>query len=146
MMKAPATTFSYYSSFVHGADSFTVELGQVKPFGENDMTRFEKTKQTLIALISQKCVEYKEFNAEDFELFSVYRTINRTQEKFSFPFSDDAENFTGFAKGELLASDGDEQFFADVEGEAIIFPNADVALGQRALLTVIPMSVDDNFV
>ncbi|MGO2478562.1 MAG: succinylglutamate desuccinylase/aspartoacylase domain-containing protein, partial [Pseudoalteromonas sp.] len=52
----------------------------------------------------------------------------------------------GFAKGELLATDGDTQYFAEVEGEAIIFPNADVALGQRALLTVIPLSVDKNFV
>ena len=63
MMKSPATTFSYYSSFVHGADSFTVELGQVKPFGQNDMARFEKTKQTLTALISQNEVKYPDFNA-----------------------------------------------------------------------------------
>ncbi|ETJ47295.1 succinylglutamate desuccinylase [Pseudoalteromonas agarivorans] len=146
MMKSPATTFSYYSSFVHGADSFTVELGQVKPFGENDMARFAKTKQTLTALISQKDVQYPQFNAIDFELFAVHRTINRTQQDFSFPFSDDAENFTGFAKGELLATDGDTPYYADVEGEAIIFPNAHVALGQRALLTVIPMQVDSNFV
>ncbi|WP_096739583.1 succinylglutamate desuccinylase [Pseudoalteromonas atlantica] len=146
MMKSPATTFSYYSSFVHGADSFTVELGQVKPFGENDMVRFAKTKQTLTALISQKEVQYPQFNASDFELFAVHRTINRTQQDFSFPFSDDAENFTGFAKGELLATDGDTPYYADVEGEAIIFPNAHVALGQRALLTVIPMQVDSNFV
>ena len=146
MMKSPATTFSYYSSFVHGADSFTVELGQVKPFGENDMARFAKTKQTLTALISQKEVQYHQFNASDFELFAVHRTINRTQQDFSFPFSDDAENFTGFAKGELLATDGDTPYYADVEGEAIIFPNAHVALGQRALLTVIPMQVDSNFV
>lgn len=146
MMKSPATTFSYYSSFVHGADSFTVELGQVKPFGENDMARFAKTKQTLTALISQKEVQYPQFNSSDFELFAVHRTINRTQQDFSFPFSDDAENFTGFAKGELLATDGDTPYYADVEGEAIIFPNAHVALGQRALLTVIPMQVDSNFV
>ncbi|MDC9520737.1 succinylglutamate desuccinylase [Pseudoalteromonas sp. Angola-31] len=146
MMKSPATTFSYYSSFVHGADSFTVELGQVKPFGENDMARFAKTKQTLTALISQKEVQYPQFNASDIELFAVHRTINRTQQDFSFPFSDDAENFTGFAKGELLATDGDTPYYADVEGEAIIFPNAHVALGQRALLTVIPMQVDSNFV
>lgn len=146
MMKSPATTFSYYSSFRHGADSFTVELGQVKPFGQNDMARFEKTKQTLTALISQNEVKYPEFNANDFELFAVHRTINRTQHDFSFPFSDDAENFTGFAKGELLATDGDTAIYADVEGEAIIFPNASVALGQRALLTVIPMDIDSNFI
>jgi succinylglutamate desuccinylase len=76
----------------------------------------------------------------------VHRTINRTQNSFSFPFSDDAENFTGFAKGDLLATDGDTPVYADVEGEAIIFPNASVAIGQRALLTVIPMKTDSNFV
>ncbi|MCQ8876799.1 succinylglutamate desuccinylase [Pseudoalteromonas shioyasakiensis] len=145
MMKSAATTFSYYSSYVHGADSFTVELGQVKPFGENDMTKFAKTKETLIALITQNDVQYKEFNADDFELFSVHRSINRTQQDFSFPFPDDAVNFTGFAKGELLATDGQTCYYADVEGEAIIFPNADVAIGQRALLTVVPLEINDNF-
>ncbi|MBE0378895.1 succinylglutamate desuccinylase [Pseudoalteromonas prydzensis] len=146
MMKSAATTFSYYSSFVHDADSFTVELGQVKPFGENDMSRFAKTRDTLTALISQKEVSYKEFNANDFELFAVHRSINRTAQNFSFPFSDDAENFTGFSKGELLATDGETCYYADVEGEAIIFPNADVALGQRALLTVIPLQLTDNII
>jgi succinylglutamate desuccinylase len=146
MMKSAATTFSYYSSFVHGADSFTIELGQVKPFGENDMARFAKTKQTLTALISQSEVKYPKFNADDFELFSVHRTINRTAQNFSFPFSDDAENFTGFAKGELLAMDGDTAIHAEIDGEAIIFPNANVAIGQRALLTVVPMQIDDNFI
>ncbi len=146
MMKSAATTFSYYSSYVHGADSFTVELGQVKPFGQNDMSRFLQTKQTLTALISQESVEYKKFDANDFELFSVHRSINRTEEAFSFPFSDDAVNFTGFAKGELLATDGQTCYYADVDGEAIIFPNADVALGQRALLTVVPLEINKNFI
>ena len=146
MMAAPATTFSYFSSNEFGADTFTIELGQVKPFGQNDMERFEKTKQTLIALISQKEVSYKKFDASDFELFEVYRTINRTKEDFSFSFSDSAVNFTGFAKGELLAKDGEKSYFAEVEGEAIIFPNAKVALGQRALLTVIPMQINENFI
>ncbi|ATD06503.1 succinylglutamate desuccinylase [Pseudoalteromonas piscicida] len=146
MMRSAATTFSYFSSYQFGADAFTIELGQVKPFGENNMASFAKTKETLKALISQEKVEYKEFNADEFELFTVHRTINRTQAEFSFPFADSAENFTGFAKGELLATDGDKQYFAEVEGEAIIFPNANVALGQRALLTVVPLEVNENFI
>ncbi|CAH9060671.1 Succinylglutamate desuccinylase [Pseudoalteromonas holothuriae] len=146
MMRSAATTFSYFSSNQFAADAFTIELGQVKPFGENDMSRFTKTKNTLTALISQASIKYKNFNSSDFELFQVHRTINRTQQSFSFPFSDSAENFTGFAQGELLASDGDTKYLAEVEGEAIIFPNAKVALGQRALLTVIPMEVDERFV
>ncbi|TMO72936.1 succinylglutamate desuccinylase [Pseudoalteromonas aurantia] len=145
-MRAAATTFSYFSSFVFGADAFTVELGQVKPFGENDMSRFAQTKATLSALISQERVEYKQFNANDFELFQVHRTINRTQELFTFPFPESAVNFTGFNEGELLATDGEVEYFAEVDGEAIIFPNANVALGQRALLTVIPMEVNDKFI
>lgn len=146
MMKSPATTFSYFSSSTFGADAFTIELGKVRPFGENDMTRFEKAKQTLTDLITKKSMSYPLFNFDDFELFDVYRTINRTKEDFSFPFSDSAANFTGFAKGELLAKDGDTHFYADVEGEAIIFPNANVALGQRALLTVIPLQNKSDFV
>ena len=68
-------------------------------------------------------------------MFEVHRAINRTQEAFSFSFGEDVENFTGFSKGALLAHDGETQYFAEVEGEAVIFPNANVALGQRAVLT-----------
>jgi succinylglutamate desuccinylase len=146
MMKSSSTTFSYYSSFVHGADAFTIELGQVKPFGENDLSRFKQTKSTLSALIGQSEITYKPFDPADYEVFTVHRTINRTQEVFSFPFSDEAENFTGFSVGELLAKDGDFAYYANVEGEAIIFPNANVAIGQRALLTVIPMEINEQFV
>lgn len=146
MMKSPATTFSYFSSSMFNADAFTIELGKVRPFGENDMSRFEKAKNTLTQLISKETIVFPEFNFADFELFEVHRTINRTQEDFRFPFSDSAANFTGFAKGELLATDGDTDYFAEVDGEAIIFPNAKVALGQRALLTVIPLQNKTDFV
>ncbi|MEO2279485.1 succinylglutamate desuccinylase [Pseudoalteromonas pernae] len=146
LMAEPASTFSYFSSFTFGADAFTVELGKVRPFGENDMARFAQAKQTLIALITQDEVVYPELNESDVELFSVYRTINRTNENFSFTFADNVPNFTGFAKGELLGQDGGQEIRAEVEGEAIIFPNANVAIGQRALLTVIPTKLTDDFV
>lgn len=146
LMASPATTFSYFSSRHFGADAFTVELGKVKAFGDNDMSRFAATKATLTELISQETPNYSNFNASEMELFQVHRTINRTEEAFSFPFSDDAPNFTGFAKGELLATDGETTYFAEQDGEAIIFPNAKVALGQRALLTVVPTQIDEQFI
>lgn len=146
MMKSAATTFSYFSSNEFNAHAFTIELGKVKPFGENNVASFAATKSTLTQLITQRSVEYPAFDFADFELFEVYRSINRTQEAFSFPFPDDEVNFTGFAKGALLATDGDTQYHAEVEGEAIIFPNAQVAFGQRALLTVIPLTNQTDFV
>ena len=41
LSESPTTTFSYFSSNEFGADAFTVELGKVRPFGENDMSRFQ---------------------------------------------------------------------------------------------------------
>ncbi|WP_462171548.1 succinylglutamate desuccinylase [Pseudoalteromonas xiamenensis] len=146
MMQSPATTFSYFSSNEFGADAFTVELGQVQPFGQNDMTRFDDAKVTLEALIIQDEIDYSEFNASDYEVFNVHRTINRTQDDFTLAFADDVVNFESFNKGELLATDGENQIFAEVDGEAIIFPNASVAIGQRAILTVLPMAIDERFV
>ena len=58
-------------------------------------------------------------------------------EDFELNFADDVANFTSFDKGDLLARDGDENLYAQHDGEHIIFPNAKVALGQRALLTVV---------
>ncbi|SFC79527.1 succinylglutamate desuccinylase [Pseudoalteromonas denitrificans] len=139
MMKSAATTFSYFASNELGADAFTIELGQVRPFGENNMASFDKVKNTLTALLTLEELVLPEYKSENFELFEVYRAINRTKEDFSFSFSDDVENFTGFEKGALMATDGDKHYVAEVDGEAIIFPNAQVALGQRALLTVIPL-------
>jgi succinylglutamate desuccinylase len=138
---SPTTTFSYFSSNEFGADAFTVELGKVKPFGENDMSQFQKLKDTLTAFISGKDLVLKPFNENDFSIFEIYQTINRYGEKFVLNFADDVDNFTDFPLGHVLATDDDVEIRVKKEGEAIIFPNADVAIGQRALLTVIPTTI-----
>lgn len=144
LMNKPATTFSYFSSHSFGADSFTIELGMVRPFGENDMSKFAATEQTFAALISGEPLPTKPFDVKDFDFFDVYRTVDRLTEDFSLNFADDTVNFTDFPVGYVLADDSGEKHVVDVEGEAIVFPNAKVAVGQRALLTVIPMDVVGN--
>lgn len=146
LMAEPATTFSYFSSYTFDADTFTVELGKVRPFGENDMSRFAKADSTLRALVGQQEVTYPELDQQTLELFEVYRTINRNEEDFSFTFADDVPNFTGFEKGHVLGHEAGKEITAQVDGEAIIFPNAKVAIGQRALLTVIPTKLDKSFI
>ncbi len=139
---SPTTTFSYFSSNEFGADAFTVELGKVKPFGENDMSSFAGVKNTLTQFISGQELNLKPYNAADFNIFEIDQTINRTHQNFVLHFSDDAENFTDFPLGYVLATDGDIEHTVHTEGEAIIFPNANVAIGQRALLTVKPTTID----
>ena len=141
LSNAPTTTFSYFSAHQFGADAFTVELGKVKPFGENDMSQFAQVKSTLENFISGQDLDYALYNENDFNIFVISQIVNRTEENFSLNFDDDVENFTDFPLDYVLAFDGDTEIKVKEHGEAIIFPNAQVSIGQRALLTVIPTTL-----
>jgi len=135
------TTFSYFSSNEFGAHAFTVELGKVKAFGENDMENFSGVKTSLTNLVSGQALDLKEYNKADFSFFEIDQIIDRQHEDFQLHFADDVENFTDFPVGTVIAKDGTQEIKTTKQGEAIIFPNANVAIGQRALLTVIPVEV-----
>jgi len=139
---SPTTTFSYFSSNEFGAHAFTVELGKVKPFGENDISNFAGVTASLTALVSGQPLNLAEYNKSDFSFFEIDQIIDRHHQDFKLHFADDVENFTDFPLGTVIATDGELEIKTQKEGEAIIFPNANVAIGQRALLTVIPVEVD----
>ncbi len=141
LSQSPTGTFSYYSSYFHNAHSFTVELGKVMPFGQNDRHKFKDVKSNLQKLISD--TEILESDAYHFDrskslIYKVNQVINKTQDDFKLHFSDDIANFTEFAKGDMFASETGVVYLAEHDREAIVFPNADVEIGQRALLTVVP--------
>lgn len=138
LSQSPTTTFSYYSSRNHDAHAFTVELGKVMPFGQNDMRKFVDLKRSLTCLISEKAPIFADYADCPIEIYTVNQVINKHYDDFSLHFEDDTVNFESFKKGEVLASETGTQYIAQHEGEAIVFPNAKVAIGQRALLTVIP--------
>lgn len=138
LSESPTTTFSYFSARQFNADAFTVELGKVRPFGENDMTRFEAARQTLTQLATEDDIDLSGFDESGFYIYRVNQIINRTKENFRLNFADDVPNFTDYEKGTVLAEEEGVQYIAEQNGEAIVFPNANVALGQRALLTVVP--------
>lgn len=142
LSESPTTTFSYFSSHRFGAHAFTVELGKVRPFGQNDMSRFEQARRMLESLIKEQELSLAPFEEEAFLLYRVNQIINKTKEDFRLNFADDVPNFTDYPAGTLLAEESGRAYHAEVEGEAIVFPNANVALGQRALLTVVPTRLE----
>lgn len=144
LSNSPTTTFSYFSSQQFGADAFTIELGKVQPFGKNDMTQFIQVADTLTKLVSGQDLALKPYNEDDFHIFTVAQVINREHQDFQLTFTDDTVNFTDFPKGHTLAIDGGVEVKTKHEGEAIIFPNANVAIGQRAMLTVIPAPLNEK--
>lgn len=135
---APTSTFSYFSSHQCHAKSFTIELGKAKPFGENNMADFEAMKKALMALLTNKTLTLAPFEQADFNLYEIHQRINKQSANFAFNFPETAANFTCFNPGELIAQDGELRYYAKHKGEAILFPNANVPIGQRALLTVKP--------
>ncbi|MDC2887888.1 succinylglutamate desuccinylase [Psychrosphaera algicola] len=146
LMQKPATTFSYHSSSVHGADSFTIELGKVRGFGENDKSKFEKAKVTLRNLMCGIDVDKTLFDEANFVMLKVHRSITKNYGDFELGFDDQLANFSEFKEGELLAKENGDDIVAEIDGEAIVFPNAAVEIGQRAILTVVPTSVSKSII
>ncbi|MGI2108975.1 succinylglutamate desuccinylase [Shewanella frigidimarina] len=134
----PTTTFSYYSSEQFQADAFTVELGKVMPFGQNDMSRFAQTHTMLEKLITETELAPVEFDPSKVNLYKVSRSINKHFDDFKFSFAGDAENFSAFSQGEVLATEGGNSIIVEYPQEAIVFPNANVPIGQRTVLCLVP--------
>ncbi|MBY5992047.1 succinylglutamate desuccinylase [Ferrimonas balearica] len=141
----PTTTFSYFSSNEFGADAFTVELGKVRPFGQNDLSRLAALETQLGRLLADESLALETVDRADITVFDVAQVIDKHSEAFAFTFADDAANFTPFPRGHLLATDAERQHRVAAAEEAIVFPNARVANGQRALLTVVPVGPDQPF-
>lgn len=134
---APTGTFSYHSAKHFNACAFTVELGKVKPFGENDMSHFSEAKNTIIHFVTDPTYSLPEYHSFNYLVYKINQVINKQKEDFSLSFDDNTPNFTDFKCGDVLAKESGVEYVAQVDGEAIVFPNAHVALGQRALLTVV---------
>lgn len=141
LSQSPTSTFSYYTSKNYQAHGFTVELGKVQPFGHNEMKNFDKVVNMLTALIKQQSIELPAYENCELDIFDVNQVIDKQTPDFVLHFADNTPNFTGYPLGTLLATDGDIEYRALVEGEAIVFPNANVVIGQRALLTVVPCDI-----
>ncbi len=130
-------TFSHYAKHYHGAAAFTLELGRARPFGHNDLTPLAPMGRLIAAL-----VEGREPVAGDpgaMAFFRVGHELLRHGEAFRLCFPDDTPNFSEFPPGTRLAEDA-------VAGEtrvgetplSVVFPNAEVEIGARAALLVVP--------
>ncbi len=133
LSNAPSSTFSWFSAENYEAQALTLELGQVAKIGENQLERLNAFDLTLRDLISNTLPEHLPKRSKKYR---VSRTIVRIHEDFDFNFDDNVENFTEFMHGEVFGHDGDKPLMGKNEGEAIVFPNRHVAIGQRAALMV----------
>lgn len=131
-------TFSSFSSLKYGAESFTLELGQVKPFGENDLKRYSGIDYALRELIAGEPLPAEP--KRPVTQFEVCHSIEVTSDQWEFFVPDDALNFTEYEPGTLIWRDGDREYRVGEQPECIVFPNPKVPVGQRAGLMLRALS------
>jgi succinylglutamate desuccinylase len=131
---SPATTFSYHSSSIYNAKSFTLELGKVKKFGENNPADFLEVNKTLRNLINNTYNHNENFG--ELIIYRIKNEIIKSDDSFDFPFDSKKANFSQFLKGSVIYSENSNEYFSDDDSSFILFPNKNVKLGERAALII----------
>ncbi|MBN3767306.1 succinylglutamate desuccinylase [Burkholderia sp. Ac-20365] len=127
-------TYSHFTAETCGADACTLELGKVRPFGQNDLSRFASADAALRQLIAG---EPGDASLPLPRVFTVIDQITKQSDAFELLFAKDVANFTAFERDTVLARDGDYRYVVRHDEERIVFPNATVKPGLRAGLLVV---------
>ncbi|WP_268800240.1 succinylglutamate desuccinylase [Pseudomonas huanghezhanensis] len=138
LQNKPSIVFSAYTYDKLGAESFTLELGKARPFGQNQQVNLTPLKALLNNLIrgTEPLVGDQ---IDGLKLFSVSREIIKRSDAFKLNLPDDVENFTVLEKGFVLAEDvSSSRWIVEEEGARIIFPNPGVKIGLRAGILIVP--------
>lgn len=131
---AKGNTYTQFTAETFGATACTLELGKVRPFGQNDLTRFAAADDAVRALISGAPLGGE---APMPRAFTVVDQITKYSDAFKLNLAADVPNFTPLAKGTQLAVDRDYRYVVSRDDERIVFPNPTVKPGLRAGLIVV---------
>ena len=137
----PTTTFSYHSYAVHGAEAATVELGKVNPFGENDLAALSKMRHALERLVATGALAQGDKN--NVKVFEVVDALVKDADDYELAIAADVKNFTPFDAEYELARSSQSCYRVKSAGDAIVFPNTNLPIGQRAGLIVRPTGLPD---
>lgn len=140
------TTFSSFSSSQLNAESFTVELGKVRPFGQNDLQRFSGIRDALRRRLRGQAAPSPQRPFDHLTVFKVVHEILNTGRNFRFHVPDDVANFTEYAPGTVIWEDDATEYRIGDSPEAIVFPNPQVPVGHRVGLMIRASTGSDDSV
>ncbi|KRW59367.1 succinylglutamate desuccinylase [Pseudomonas sp. TTU2014-080ASC] len=136
----PSVTFTAYTYSQLGAESFTLELGKARPFGQNQMVNLDLLEEQLKALIEGR--DTPPIERPELKLFAVAREVIKHSDDFILHLPVDIENFTELPQGYLLAEDiASMRWVVEEQDARIIFPNPKVRNGLRAGILIVPTSL-----
>lgn len=130
LQQQEANTFSSFSALKYNAESFTLELGKVMPFGANNLKQFVGIDFALRELIAGEVLPSEPKKPVD--SFVVCHEIEKTSDDWQFNIPDTAANFSSYPAGFTVWQDGAQLYQVQETEEFVVFPNPDVPVGQRA--------------
>jgi len=135
MQEQPSATFSAHTANRHGAEAFTLEvaeaLGGIWPDCLDEL--FQAARQWI-----EDAEPPPANRVRPLIQFRLAREIIKRSEQFVLRMPADIENFTPVSLGTLLAEDkGGVRWVVEQQGARILFPMANVAIGERAGLIVV---------
>ncbi|WP_175032912.1 succinylglutamate desuccinylase [Burkholderia lata] len=136
---AKGNTYSHFTAEHCGALACTLELGKVRPFGQNDLARFAPADRAVRKLVSGAS---SGIDVPLPRVFTVIDQITKQSDALELFVAADVANFTAFARGTVLAQDGDYRYTVQHDEERIVFPNPSVKPGLRAGLLVVDTTRD----
>lgn len=127
-----SSTFSAYSASCHAAEAFTVEMAEA-PGGVWPMC-LDSFLRAVTAWI-----EGNDPRSEQLPLlFRLAAEVIKSRDDFRLCLPVDIENFAPLPPGTRLAEEGDRRWTVEQAQARVLFPLADVAVGERAALIVEP--------
>ncbi|MFQ3231043.1 succinylglutamate desuccinylase [Reinekea sp.] len=130
LQQQEANTFSSFSALKYNAESFTLELGKVMPFGANNLKQFVGIDYALRELIAGEPLP--DAPKKQVDSFVVCHEIEKTSDNWQFNIPDSAANFSAYPAGFTVWQDGDQAYQVQNTEEFVVFPNPKVPVGQRA--------------
>lgn len=95
-------TFTHFSSSNFQAASVTLELGQAKALGQNDLTQFAQIDLVLRAVVSEQALPHRD--KIRIRQFKVVDSIIKQAENFQLNLAEDAANFSMFEQDQIIAT------------------------------------------
>ncbi|WP_019340651.1 succinylglutamate desuccinylase [Stutzerimonas stutzeri] len=137
VQEKPSGTFSAHTATRHGAEAFTLEMAETHNGVWPDC--LDQFLQAVRDWIEASEPAQPNPTLRPLQKFRLAREIIKRSEKFVLRLPADIENFTPLPLGSLLAEDdGCVRWVVEEQHARILFPIADVAIGERAGLIVVP--------
>ncbi|UZE97015.1 succinylglutamate desuccinylase [Alkalimarinus alittae] len=127
----PGNTFSSHTAEKYNAESFTVELGKVRAFGNNLDFKYHAITENLRLRLQGRWPTPRKSEHRIQCFISSHEIIN-TGKDFVLHIPEDVSNFKKYPKGSLIWEDKEQHYYVKDQDEYIVFPNSQVEAGQRA--------------